>query len=106
MVEHPPTVTDADGKPAKLSEFPILAGLWLAQQAPLKPGEEFEMGTLQLSLAPAGTENVDRPTLFASPGKYRLHYEGLPLGYPNPTEFLSTGTLELEVKTKGDPKWR
>jgi RNA polymerase sigma factor (sigma-70 family) len=100
MVEKPPTVKDADGKAAKLSEFAILAGLWRRLHAPLKAGEEFELGSLQLSLEAVDAGKANRPTLYASPGKYRINYEGLPSG--DPAQFLSTGQIELEVKAKSD----
>jgi RNA polymerase sigma factor (sigma-70 family) len=103
MVETPPKVKDADGKPAKLSEFPILCGIWRPLHATLKAGEEFEVGTLQLALEAAGGTKADKPTLFASPGKYRVRYEGLPpFGFSDPAKVLSTGEIELEVKAKSD----
>ncbi|HEX5271211.1 MAG TPA: sigma-70 family RNA polymerase sigma factor [Gemmataceae bacterium] len=105
MVETPPTVKDADGHPATLSEFPILAGIWRPLHATLKPGEEFEMGSLRLALEEAGGKDAGKPsgpTLYASPGKYRVNYEGLPSGLSDAAKFLSTGEIELEVKAKGD----
>src|SRR5262249_3934144 len=100
MVEHPPTVTDADGQPAKLSQFPILAGIWRPLHATLKPGEEFELGSLRLTLEEVEKKDANKPTLFASPGKYRVRYEGLPSGFGDAAKFLSTGEIELELKAK------
>jgi RNA polymerase sigma factor (sigma-70 family) len=103
MVEKPPTVKDADGKPARLSPFPILGGLWRPLHATLKPGEEFELGALRLALQEVGKKDAKVPTLYASPGKYRVRYEGLqPFGYGDPAKVLSTGEIELEVKEKAD----
>jgi RNA polymerase sigma factor (sigma-70 family) len=102
MVEKPPTVMDADGQPASLSPFPILAGIWRPLHATLKPGEEFEMGSLQLALEEVGKKDANKPTLYASPGKYRISYEGLPSGLSDTAKFLSTGQIELEVKDKLD----
>jgi RNA polymerase sigma factor (sigma-70 family) len=103
MVETPPTVKDADGQPASLSPFPILAGIWRPLHATLKAGEEFEVGSLQLALEEAGGTKADRPTLYASPGKHRVRYEGLPpFGYSDAAKVLSTGEMELEVKAKSD----
>jgi RNA polymerase sigma factor (sigma-70 family) len=103
MVEAPPRAKDADGKAAKLSEFPILCGIWRPLHATLKAGEEFEVGSLRLALEAAGGPKPNRPTLFASPGKYRVRYEGLPpFDYSDPDKVLSTGEIELEVKPKSD----
>ena len=102
MVEKPPTVKDSEGKPAKLSAFSILAGLWRRLHATLKAGEEIEMGSLQLALEAADAGKANRPTLYASPGKYRVSYDGLPSGLSDTAKFLSTGQIELEVKAKGD----
>jgi RNA polymerase sigma factor (sigma-70 family) len=105
MVEKPPTVKGADGEPAKLSQFPILAGIWRPLHATLKAGEEFEMGSLRLALKEAGGKDANNPTgptLYASPGKYRISYEGLPSGLSDTAKFLSTGEIELEVKAKSD----
>jgi uncharacterized protein (TIGR03067 family) len=95
-------VRDADGKPAKLSQFAILAGIWRPLQATLKGGEEFEMGSLQLALEEAGGKDAGKPTLCASPGKYRVSYAGLPSNLSDTAKFLSTGGIEFEVKAKGD----
>ncbi len=103
MVERPPTVKDADGKPAKLSRFPILGGLWRPLHATLGAGEEFEMGSRRLALEEPGGKAADKPTLYALPGKYRVSYEGLPpFGSADPAKVLSTGQIELEVKAKSD----
>jgi RNA polymerase sigma factor (sigma-70 family) len=103
MVERPPTVKDADGKPAKLSQFAILAGLWRPLHATLKAGEEFELGSLLLALEAVDGADAKKPTLYASPGKYRVSYEGLPpFGFTDPAKVLSTGQIELEVKAKSD----
>ncbi len=101
MVERPPTVKDADGKPAKLSPFPMLGGLWRPLHATLKPGEEFEVGTLRLALEEAGAKKPEGPTLYAAPGKYRVSYEGMPRStFGDRAEGLATGQIELEVKEK------
>jgi RNA polymerase sigma factor (sigma-70 family) len=102
MVEKPPTVKDSEGKPAKLSEFAILAGIWRRLHATLKAGEEFELGSLRLALEAADAGKANRPTLYALPGKYRINYEGLPSGLSDTAKFLSTGQIELEVRAKSD----
>ena len=102
MVERPPTVKDSEAKPAKLSVFPILAGLWRRLHATLKAGEEIEMGSLQLALEAADAGKANRPTLYASPGKYRVSYDGLPSGLSDTAKFLSTGQIDLEVRAKSD----
>jgi uncharacterized protein (TIGR03067 family) len=100
FVENPPAVTDAAGKPARLSQFPILAGLWRRLHLSLAAGQTVEFGSLDLALAPADAKNgVDRPTLFAAPGVYRIQYERLPpFRESDPTKVLSTGKLDVEVK--------
>jgi uncharacterized protein (TIGR03067 family) len=101
MVETPPTVKDADGQPASLSPFPILCGIWRPLHTTLTPGEEFELGSLRLALQEVAKKDPKMPTLYASPGKYRVSYEGMPRStFGDPAQVVATGEIELEVKAK------
>ncbi len=107
FIENPPTVTDAAGKPAMLSGFnPIPDGVLRERHLSPAAGETVEFGSLDLALAPADAQDDSgKPTLFASPGVYRVRYEVLPPLWENNTpkvKGLSTGALDLEVK-KADP---
>ena len=80
-----PEVEGKDGKPAKVIPPPVW---WYSPQVVEripKPGEEMELGKPTLWLVGENpTRKVNRPTLVAAPGGYRVHYPGLAGGWSSP----------------------
>ncbi len=106
VAEHPPTVTDAEGRPSSLSRFPRFGGLWRRIERTLAAGDVIEIGFLGLRLEPPGTKDSGEPTLYATPGKYKISYPRLPRFWGGGKE-LATGKLALEVRPwKADGTWK
>ncbi|WP_052640007.1 RNA polymerase sigma factor [Zavarzinella formosa] len=106
FVENPPEVTDDAGKKVPLIRLEA-GGLHAPKEAKLAPGKEIELYELELQLKPAAKAgDIDLAPLKTT-RKYQIQYERLtgPTSAgprkPDPLlEKLSTGKLELEVKTE------
>ena len=83
--ERPPMVEDASGKPVPVAPPPSERGAWAIIKYTLKPGEERVLATPKVvfvSQRPVGEVSI--PTVEATPGKYRIGFDG-------------TGKVEVEV---------
>jgi uncharacterized protein (TIGR03067 family) len=106
VAEHPPAVTDADGRPAALSRFPRFGGMWRRIKRTLAAGETIEVGFLGLRLEPSGTKDTGEPTLYATPGKYQVSYPRLPQFWGGGKE-VATGKVALEVRPwRAEGAWK
>jgi uncharacterized protein (TIGR03067 family) len=96
-----PEAEGKDGKPAKVIPPPVW---WYSPQVverKLKPGEVMELGKPTLWLVGENpSRKVNRPTLVAAPGGYRVHYPGLAGGmeFATGAGLLTTGSVDLEVE--------
>jgi RNA polymerase sigma factor (sigma-70 family) len=104
FVRHLPTVSDDRGRPVRLSPPVFLDGLWRHHERTLAPDEVFVLASVSLHLEPADGKATGHATLFAAPGRYHLHYTGLPpFEHADRANQLSTGKLELEVQAASEP---
>ncbi len=98
-----PEVIGKDGKPARILPPPVWHYAPHVVERVLQPGEVMELGRPTLWLVGENsTRRVNRPTLVAAPGVYRVHYSGLAGGleFATGAGLLTTGSVDLDVSAK------
>jgi RNA polymerase sigma factor (sigma-70 family) len=103
--EWPPSVTDAAGVQMTVAMPPHKLYKVRAREEILKPGETITLYNPVIDVESAemlrllGELRVDTPTMYVSPGKYKVAYGGMLQSHPT----LTTGTVEIVVQEPAKP---
>jgi hypothetical protein len=105
LQQHPPLITDADGKAVKIKE----RNIWgIIKKGSAAPGKEVDLCRLRLELRPDTHRKKEESWTLYGTGKFHIQYKDIPvLGEPRldaPPATHATGKLELEVKDKVEMK--
>ncbi len=111
LIETPPTVTDADGKPVPQPHAFYEGGEHIPVEVTLAPGKEIELAELNRELRPTSESGNKRFSILYGTGKVQIQYERV-FGNSSsgtitldPTlSKLATGKLELEIKSDAEVK--